>query len=294
MREFTVMMLVVAMTGPGLARAADAPDKASPLPPPVAEVRIEHKFDDAERKAHFEIIARSEVAFYETRVAPTPAVGRMPIVVVPSADWPRADVGVRQYNLLVTCLDEPWPTRLAYQLGHELGHLWIGPFKSGLFKECVCTALSFIAIDELARQWRDCPPSPWFASQAENMQDYHDRRTFQGYLDQLGLKDVDAAMEWVRTDAETTRMTQEGVFTRDEEQVVAKIIERVLQRHPGQWGALAALKQVEFRGMTGAGKFAEWHALVAPEQKPLVADLAATLGFPIEAASAGTNSPAGP
>ena len=61
---------------------------------------------------------------------------------------------------------------------------------------------------------------------------------------------------------------------------MAKVIERVLNGHPGQWGALQALAKVD--GPADAAGFAQWRALVKPEQRPLVEDLAAALGVPIE------------
>ena len=154
------------------------------------------------RAENFLTISRDIVAAFETKVAPEPCLGRRPLVVKPSTDgMPRANVGDSQYNVIVTCLGAPydygWFTQFAYQMGHELGHFWIGRHHSW-FKESVCTALSFTAIDELAKQWKDCPSSPKFAEAADDMRDYHVRRRLQAHIDKVGLKDVDAAMAWAR------------------------------------------------------------------------------------------------
>lgn len=254
--------------------------KTPPLPPPKAEVRIDHNFDDPARRENFTILTRNIVAAFETLVAPQPVPGLMPFVIAPSTDgMPRANVGQHQYNVIVTCLNEPWASRLSYQFGHELGHYWIGPYSTSWFKECVCTALSFVSIDELAKHWKHYPPSPWCAEWADNLRDYHDRRTFQPQMDKLGLKDLDAAMNWARENGPELLEAGAGLL-RDEEQVMAKVIERVLRRNPGQWAALQKLGEVT--GKTDAAAFKKWHSLVPPGgQQALVKDIAASLGCPI-------------
>ncbi len=274
----TAILLTVGLINT-LAREVSDSKAVAPLPSPKAEVRIDHNFDDPARRDNFTTVTRNIVAVFETLVAPQPVPGLMPFVITPSTDgMPRANIGQHQYNVIVTCLDEPWASRLSYQFGHELGHYWIGPYSTSWFKECVCTALSFVSIDELAKYWKHFPPTPWCAEWADNLRDYHDRRTFQLQLDGLGLKDLDAAMIWARENGPKLLETGAGLL-RDEEQVIAKVIERVLRRHPGQWAALQKLGDVT--GKMDAEAFKKWYSLVLPDQQALVEDIAASLGCPI-------------
>ena len=252
--------------------------KTIPFPPPKAAVTVDFEFKDADRKTNFEAIAKAIVAIYETLFAPEPYLGGRPFVLLPSTDgMPRANVGEKTYNVIVTCLDEPWPTRLAYQIGHELGHFWIGPDSSSMLKECVCTAMSFVGLDELAKQWKDCPASPTFAEWADNMRDYHDRRTIAQALEALALKDMKEVASWAKTKGPELIRNE---FHRTEEQLMARMIETVLRRHPRQWAALQQLGKIPDT-TTDAGTFEKWRSLVAEEQKPLIEKLAATFGLPI-------------
>ncbi len=72
---------------------------------------------------------------------------------------------------------------------------------------------------------------------------------------------------------------------------MAKVIERVLRSHPGQWAALKKLGNVT--GHTEAGMFARWLSQVESVDRPLVEDLADAFGLPIANSSSGvgTNAP---
>lgn len=242
---------------------------------PAAEVRIEYPFDDAGWKESFEAIARHLVAIDETLICPEPFLGRKPFVVRRSRDgMPRASVGQREYIVFV-CPVKNWYAQFAYQMGHELGHYWIGPNSTSQFQESVCTALSFIAMDELARQWEAPSASPKQAAWGRDLRNYHAWVTFKPQLDKLGLKSVDEAMVWARSNGPKLL----SAWDRDHEQVMAKVIERVLRRHPGQWAALKQLGNVAKQ--TEAGMFARWADLVTPQQYPLVQNLATAFGVPI-------------
>ncbi len=253
--------------------------RATPYPPPLAEVRVNYEFKDPQRRADVSALSKNIVAIFETIFYPDPFMGRRPFVVLPSTDgMPRANIGEKEYNVIVTCLDETWLTRLAYQLGHELGHFWIGPGSSSMLKECVCTMMSFICIDELAKQWKDCPATPAYAALADNMRDYHDRRTVEGAMKNLGLADMEAAKAWVKERGPV--VLQDGHLHRDEEQVMSRLMEGVLRRNPGRWEALKQLGNTTDT-IIDATAFRKWRDLVAPNQKKLVEDIAASLATPI-------------
>ncbi len=274
--------------------AAEAPSSVKrpaaivkPLPQPVAEIRIEYPFDDADWKESFEAIARGVVAINETMVAPAPFMGPRPFILRRPADgMPRATVGARDYIVFVIP-NKRWYAQFAYQMGHELGHFWIGPNSSSWFKEVICTTLAFISLDELAKQWADLPAQSKQAVWGRDMRGYHDWGAFGRQFVKLGIKDVDAAVVWAQKKGPELAKAPAGSL-RDEEWAMAKVIERVLRRHPGQWSALQALGKVD--GPKDAAGFASWRALVTPTQRPLVEDMAAAFGLPIQATAAGAGN----
>jgi len=287
--EFAVAAVCVAvLLGGCVGIAGEPPPPPGPrpapvvkaVPPPAAVVRFEYPFDDANWKEAFENIARQVVIINETMVAPEPFMGSRPFVLKRPADgMPRATVGERDYIVFV-CPNKNWYAQFAYQIGHELGHFWIGPNSSSWFKESICTGLAFIALEELAKQWADQPATTKQSVWGKDMRSYHDWVSFRPQFDKLGLKNMDAAMAWARKKGPELVKVGAG-SKRDEEWAMAKVIERVLRRHPGQWGALTALGKVD--GPRDAAGFTKWHSLVTPEQRPLVEDMAASFGLPIGA-----------
>lgn len=279
---WTVGLLCAAAAAPaGQRRFAKDPVKAGQEPAakllsPAAQVRIEYPLDDPAWKRSFEAIARHQVALYERLVSAEPFLGRRPFVVRRSTDgMPRATVGERAYIVFVIP-EKGWHAQLAYQFGHELGHFWIGPASTSQFQESVCTALSFVALDELAGYWERNPGDLEQAAWAGDLRNYHAWVTYQRQLEGLGLKSVDEAMIWARDNGPALLAIS---LNRDKEQVMAKVIERVLRRHPGRWGALKQLGAIE--GHNDPGMFGRWLKLVRPEDRPLVADLATAFGAPV-------------
>jgi hypothetical protein len=256
------------------------PDEVAPLPPPQAEVRIGTPIDpnikDKEWEDTILTLARDMVAIYETKVAPEPPTGRKPFYLVQSTDgMPRASYGGDRYNVIITMLaGGGWHTQATFQLGHEIGHFWTGP-SSDWYVESFCTALGFMCMDELHKQWTYHPKGEKWAGWAADMKDYHDKRNIQRYLEGIGLTNMDEAFEWART--KSPALFREGKFGRNEEGVLAAVIEQVLRRHPGQWAALTRIADVP----KGPLDFEKWHSIVTPAQQPLVRDLAAAMGMPI-------------
>jgi hypothetical protein len=250
----------------------------APLPPPQAEVRLGQKIDNPEWEDTILTLARDMVAIFETNIAPEPPTGRKPFYIVQSTDgMPRANYGGDRYNVIITILaGGGWYTQASYQLGHELGHFWTGP-APGWWIESFCTALGYMAIDELHKQWKYHPKGKKWAGWAANMKDYHDKRNIQRSLEGIGLANMDEAFEWART--KVPALFREGKFDRNEEAVLAAVIEQVLRRHPGQWAALTHAHEVKGEGPLP--DFEKWYSIVTPAQQPLVRDLAAAMGTPI-------------
>jgi hypothetical protein len=295
----TVTLVLSSLTVAALLASLGCPSaagKVTPLPPPHSEIRIAMTFSNPETKDTLEHVIRSCVAIFETKVAPYPALGPKPIVIgEPPDGQPRADVSniKYEYHAWVTRLDSGYYTANSFELGHELAHNWSGPFRSSLFVESCCTAMSYICADELAKQWKYCPPSPKFASFAANMRAYHDERLVLRALKNYGMENAGQAVAWVKNALPV--LVREGKWSRSVEATCAVVIEQILRRHEGRWGALAKLADpaVTTNDMTD---FAKWRSAVTLKQRPLVDDLAAMFDKPLRGispnAAAGSTSPA--
>ena len=76
--------------------------------------------------------------------------------------------------------------QLAFQLGHELGHVMIGIHRSNPAFETIATAVSLETLDRLSIKWQTQPPHANWANYATAFRNYREA-TEIGALDRLGL-----------------------------------------------------------------------------------------------------------
>jgi hypothetical protein len=119
---------------------------------------------------HFQAIAQEIVAIVVAKFAARPPIDA-PIQCVWRADVPETLVFPGQITILLSAKDEHW-AQLAFQLGHELGHVYLGPLRSNGFIETVAIAMSFEVLDELARRWAIDPVVPGTAPWSVNFSQY--------------------------------------------------------------------------------------------------------------------------
>jgi hypothetical protein len=62
--------------------------------------------------------------------------------------------------------------QFAFQLAHEVGHIYVGAYRTNFAIEVIATALSFEALNRLTRQWKVKPPRSNWTEYALHFADY--------------------------------------------------------------------------------------------------------------------------
>lgn len=68
----------------------------------------------------------------------------------------------------------PVYAQLAYQLGHEMGHVMLDPRRTNGVIETIATAVSYAVLDRIADKWAMVAPFPWLRSYVNNFRKYRD------------------------------------------------------------------------------------------------------------------------
>ncbi len=96
-----------------------------------------------------------------------------PIRCVSRTDVPETIVLPGQIIIFLSARDDYW-AQFAFQLGHELGHVYLGPLRSNGFIEALATAVSLEVLDELAKTWATEPAVDGTPSWASNFSLYRE------------------------------------------------------------------------------------------------------------------------
>ena len=67
--------------------------------------------------------------------------------------------------------------RLAFQLAHEMGHLYADPRNNNDFIENICWASSLFTLEDMAKRWPQHAPFPNWQSFAPNFKKYQERQS---------------------------------------------------------------------------------------------------------------------
>ena len=196
-----------------------------------------------------------------------PPLGKKPIVVQQSTDgYPRAclDGLPNEYWVNVTCLHSRSYARLAFQLGHELGHFYIDPRYRNWFIESVCTALAYSCLTALAEKWLSNPPYPGRSNYAPAFTDYRNGHVRWG-LDELKLGGTDDISTWIRDSLPA--VVHEEQFSRQHEALCAEAIAGAMSSHMEACSALTRLGEASHAGRSD---FALWRAGVSPYETDLI------------------------
>jgi hypothetical protein len=76
-----------------------------------------------------------------------------------------------EFIVFLSATDQHW-AQLAFQLGHELGHVYLGPLRSNGFIETLATAVSLEVLDELAERWAITPAVAGTSAWSVNFSQY--------------------------------------------------------------------------------------------------------------------------
>jgi hypothetical protein len=156
------------------------------------EITFNDSFTDDERR-DLSLVARDVVTVVTKLIPGIPPQGIRPISVYresgnPRVVWPprsvdRYDIGLhvvgRQYF------------RLAYQLGHELGHIMLDPSNSNGALEILATAVALQTLLNMEQKWQTSPPLQSWRNSAQEFRNYFDE-TGRSLLGRLGENVGDA------------------------------------------------------------------------------------------------------
>jgi hypothetical protein len=257
------------------------------VPPPVPSVplkpgalqagmRIECPAADPSIQSSVLAVCRDVGWVYETQVGCEPPLGGKPIVIRKDP-VPRACLNwlPQEYGINITGPDTTLYCQIVFQLAHEMGHVFIDPYKGGWFSESVANAMIYVCLDALAEKWKTNPPYANWVSYAPNFASYS-AEDQASHLRYYNLKSTEDAHAWVKTNLPET--IRKGDFDRPMQFVSALVLWDIFKQHPKSLGAIVKLG--EATGNDGAVDFLKWRQLVMPEQQPLVDAIAGEFTFP--------------
>lgn len=222
-------------------------------------------------------VARDVVLTCANAVGVDPPLGRKPFVVQQAPDGtPRACLNglPDEYLINVTCLHSRLYAMLAFQLGHELGHFFVDPYRSNWFIESMCTAVSFVTLDALAVKWAtDAPFSNW-QSYASSFSDYR-RETVRDALAKVGVAGVESISTWIQTSL--TRAIAISGFDRSKEMLCAHIVAMLVHARSNSLSAITRLGAAS--EADGKTDFAAWRRSVSGTEVELVEALEAVFAL---------------
>lgn len=219
------------------------------------------------------VVCRDVVRACRVLIGNTLPLGGKPFVIQQSRDGlPRAhlDALPGEYAVSVTCLHTRDYARLAFQLGHELGHFWVDPRRTNWFIESTCTAVSYVCLDCLTWAWNADPPFPNWRGYAREFARYR-KKHVRDAASKVGLSGIGEIARWVR---EGLRLVLAGDgFDREHEALCSLVISRCLRAAPLGCSALTLLGEVTQSG--GETDFSAWlEKTSTSEQADLVGVLA--------------------
>lgn len=120
-------------------------------------------------QAHFQAVAQEVAAIIADKFQFRPPID-VPIQCI-LGDIPETLALPGLTVMRLTAKEQYW-AQLAFQLGHELGHVYLGPLRANGFVETLATAISLEVLDELAKRWALAPAIPGTSSWAEKFSKY--------------------------------------------------------------------------------------------------------------------------
>ena len=121
-------------------------------------------------RVHFQAVAQEVAAIMADKFQSRPPID-VPIQCISGDNVPETFALPGLTVMRLTAKEQSW-AQLAFQLGHELGHVYLGPLRANGFVETLATAISLEVLDELAKRWVIAPAIPGTSSWAENFAEY--------------------------------------------------------------------------------------------------------------------------
>jgi len=213
-------------------------------------------------------------------VGQAPALGPKPVVVQQASDGiPRACLNglPKEYLVNVICLHSRQYDKLAFQVGHEMGHFFVDPHYSNWFVESACTAVSLLLLTALSQKWSTDPPFRNWRPYAANFEKYR-HKTVGDALRAAGLSGPDQIKGWI--DGPLGDIVGARQFTRQHEMLCAEMIAKIVVSVLPTFSIITRLGSVS--RAEGKTDLVRWRAAVQANEAPGVDALATVFGHLME------------
>ncbi|MDP7032853.1 MAG: hypothetical protein QF752_00015 [Planctomycetota bacterium] len=169
------------------------------------QIRFDDSFPEAARR-DLTTVAHEVLAVVRERMPTDPPAGVRPLVCFLRPEGPIADStsDPSVYRIGLTVTGRQF-AQLAYQLGHELGHVWLDPRRTNGLLETLAVALSHQVLVDLAQRWKTRAPYPNWTSYAPQ---------FLSYLEETVSKQLETFPESVRAMVKEKRWEELGLYLR--------------------------------------------------------------------------------
>lgn len=102
-----------------------------------------------------------------------PPAGPRPVSILYRSEGPQTDstTDTTRYQVYLSVKTRDY-TRLVYQLGHELCHIFADPRRTNWFVESCCAMASTVLLCRMSKRWSNNPPYPHWRSFAPKFEQY--------------------------------------------------------------------------------------------------------------------------
>ena len=133
--------------------------------------------------------------------------------------------------------------QVAYQLAHEICHIFADPRRSNWFTESCCELASLIILDKLTMAWGITPPFPNWISYAPNFKQYAEERirkiTKEVFQEEF-LPDNKKLRAWLMTSRNTFKANP---IERSRNTIIALMLRPIFEEAINNWKAIRFLGQ---------------------------------------------------
>ena len=137
--------------------------------------------DDSNLNRDLCAVARSATEEFSTLFSLPPPTGSRPVSILYRSEGPQTDstTDTTRYQVYLSVKTRDY-TRLVYQLGHELCHIFADPRRTNWFVESCCAMASTVLLCRMSKLWLNNPLRADWRSYAHHFQQYaEDKLTSQ-------------------------------------------------------------------------------------------------------------------
>jgi len=219
--------------------------------------------------------------------APPPAGIRPIHIIYDPVNGPMTDStkDTDKYYVLLT-VNGPYYAQVAYQLAHEMCHIFVDPRRSNWFIESCCELASLIILDKLSVVWDIAPPFDYMKSYAPAFKQYSQeyiKTTTINIFNSECFPDSDRLKIWL---TETSNTLKAMPLDRPRNAIIALMLRPIFEESNNGWDALRFLGQASTNPPTSLKdlnvnveiKFDIWERVVPEYLRNVVRRIGAIFG----------------